>query len=369
MLFSSCSFINILNPPFDQFTKTKNKRNSTSTSVSLPSSSSSSTEPKDVPKENKVYNLQPSSSSSSSHPQQLLKSSASLNKNVSVVQQSSGVGNKVLGLKMKHQAKIPSFVRKDVGALTTKKKKILCETSASSSISVQPVVSGLNQHQVPRKKIKVSNASTAQPYLAQTKGDSINTTAIVTASCSVTSSTNLPTELANFFLNTEFNDSTDAPCCSKTMSYQKPSSPSSSCSTSSNSQLKITSFMPIKKHTKSKKMKFSKTTTATKKLGLKKQSKKLTATKTIALSSGGGSGGVGGGNGGVTSSEVVVDDVTQINVNIVSASSIPTSNSTLIASAGTSSTSKLLKKKKRTLKSETNLKRKKSRCCNKPLLH
>ena len=367
MLFTLCSFINLFNPPFNQFTKTKNKRNSTSTSVSLPSSSSSSTEPKDVPKENKVYNLQPSSSSS--HPQQLLKSSASLNKNVSVVQQSSGVGNKVLGLKMKHQAKIPSFVRKDVGALTTKKKKILCETSASSSISAQPVASVLNQHQVPRKKIKVSNASTAQPYLAQTKGDSVNTTAILTASCSVTSSTNLPTELANFFLNTEFNDSTDAPCCSKTMSYQKPSSPSSSCSTSSNGQLKITSFMPIKKHTKSKKMKFSKTTTTTKKLGLKKQSKKLTATKTIALSSGGGSGGVGGGNGGVTSSEVVVDDVTQINVNIVSASSIPTSNNTLIANAGTSSTSKLLKKKKRTLKSETNLKRKKSRCCNKPLLH
>lgn len=322
-----------------------------------------------MPKENKVYNLQPSSSSLS-HPQQLLKSSVSLNKNVSVVQQLTGVGNKVLGMKMKHQAKIPSFVRKDVGSLTTKKKKILCETSASSSISVQPVASGLNQHQVPRKKIKVSNASTAQPYLAQTKGDSVNTTAILTASCSVTSSTNLPTELANFFLNTEFNDSTDAPCCSKTMSYQKPSSPSSSCSTSSNGQMKITSFMPIKKHSlKSKKMKFSKTTTATKKLGLKKQSKKLTATKTIALSSGGGSGGVGGGNGGVTNSEVVVDDVTQINVNIVSASSTPTNNSTLIASAGTSSTSKLLKKKKRTLKSETNLKRKKSRCCNKPLLH
>ncbi|CAO1366248.1 unnamed protein product [Diamesa serratosioi] len=354
------------------FTKTKNKRNSTSASVSQPSSSSSSTEPKDVPKENKVYNLQPSSSSSSSsHPQKLLKSSGSLNNNVTVVQQSSGVGNKMLGLKMKHQAKIPSFVRKDVAALTMKKKKILCETSGSSTISVQPVAVGLNQNQVPRKKIKVSNASTAQPYLAQTKGDSVNTTAIISANCSVTSSTNLPTELANFFLNTEFNDSTDAPCCSKTMSYQtKPSSPSSSCSTSSNGQLKITSFMPIKKHTKSKKMKFSKTTTATKKLGLKKQSKKLmTATKTIALSGGGGSGAVGGGNGGVTSSEVVVDDVTQINVNIVNTSSIPTSNSTLISSAGTSSTSKLLKKKKRTLKSETNLKRKKSRCCNKPLLH
>ena len=263
---------------------------------------------------------------------------------------------------MKHQAKIPSFVRKDVGALTIKKKKILCETTASSTISAQPVASLINQNQVPRKKIKVSNASIVQPYLAQTKGDSVNTSAVITASCSVTSSTNLPTELANFFLNTEFNDSTDAPCCSKTMSYQKPSSPSSSCSTSSNGQMKITSFMPIKKHTKSKKMKFSKTTTATKKLGLKKQSKKLTATKTIALSG-------SGGNGGVTSSEVIVDDVTQINLNIASANSIPTSNSTLVTSAGTSSTSKLLKKKKRTLKSETNLKRKKSRCCNKPLLH
>jgi hypothetical protein len=176
-------------------------------------------------KENKATSLTNGSASSSS--QQLTKS------------QSFSQTPKILGTKMKPIGKVQAFGKKDVNLLNSaKKKKVLCEASTSAS---SVVGTGL-VNQIPRKKIKVSNLN------INIKGE--------TAS----SSTQSDSQLAKYFLtSSKALDEEMIPCCSKYQGNMKaPSSPSGSSTGSSNSgsQVKITSFLPIKKMTKSRKLKF-----------------------------------------------------------------------------------------------------------------
>lgn len=229
---------------------------------------------------------------------------------------------------MKSSGKIQAFGKKDVNALpAAKKKKVLEVVNATTGSVMSAQVPPVNQ--IPRKKIKVSNSvSGPATFIHQVKGDA--TTSVTTPAPP------LENQLTDFLLNSDSLDDEMVPCCSttKTISsiiYQKssPSSPSGS-STSSNvsGQIKITSFMSIKK---SKKLKFGKPTS---KIG--KKLKKLTP---------------------MTSTE----DCPSTSQNVTSLSLDSTSQ------AATGSSSKLIvKKKKRTL-SDASLKRKKLRA--KPLLH
>jgi len=133
-----------------------------------------------------------SSSSQNSHPQ-AMKSQIS-----SVL--------KVTPANKSGSSKIPTFLKKDS---LVNKKKILRENITTALVN-----------QIPHKKIRVSSSSSSNPINSNTDKES--------SSCYV-------------------NDS-EMPCCSRsTFIYQKaPSSPSSS-SSSSNGQMKITTFMPIKK--------------------------------------------------------------------------------------------------------------------------
>lgn len=256
---------------------------------------------------------------------------------------------KVLAGKIKH-SKLQSFSKKD-SVLASK---------------------DYHQNQVPRKKIKVSAASTStvnnQPPSAVVKSADFakadclaSTSTLAHASPFAESQT-----FTSFYVDVGMYGDDSMPGCSTSskqdsFSYQKSPSPSSSdsCSSSvpaSTSQMKITSFLPVKKHAKPKKMKFGKATS----MGAKKSAKKLL--KPI---------------GNLTNSVNNLNSLNTISVNNVSTpapdelelSVDETTVSTSIASVSlvgnSSRSSKLLKKKKRTLKTE--VKRKKIR--GKPLLH
>lgn len=142
---------------------------------------------------------------------------------------------------MKPIGKVQAFGKKDVNLLNSaKKKKVLCEasTSATSAAGISLV------NQIPRKKIKVSNLNINMGI----KGEATNST----QPCDL--------QLAKYFLTpSKTLDDEMIPCCSKYQaSLKAPSSPSGSSSASSNagSQIKITSFLPIKKMTKVRKLKF-----------------------------------------------------------------------------------------------------------------
>jgi hypothetical protein len=173
-------------------------------------------------KENKV-SLQTNSSTPSG--QQLTKSQSFLQ------------APKILGTKMKPTGKIQAFGKKDVNLMSlTKKKKVLCEASTTSTSTAS--VGLVNQ--IPRKKIKVSNLNII-------KGEAS------------TNSTTSESQMKYFLTSSKTLDEEMIPCCSKYQSNLKaPPSPSSSStgSTNSGSQVKITSFLPIKKMTKSRKLKF-----------------------------------------------------------------------------------------------------------------
>lgn len=229
-------------------------------------------------------------------------------------------GTKVLGTKIKAVGKVQAFSKKDVNVLSSaKKKKVLCDATTS----VASTVAGTGHvNQIPRKKIKVSNVTASiGGSNAFMKGDA-------TSSSLITSSTQ-PSEheLTNFFLTSAKTlDEEMTPCCSKNISSFLKAPPSPSGSTSSG-QIKITSFLPMKKLTKTRKLKFGKPLT---RIGGKNLKKSLSMIGSV-------------------------EDVE---------SNVALSLDTASTSQALSPSSKLLKKKKRSLKSE----RKKSRS-QKPLLH
>jgi hypothetical protein len=228
----------------------------------------------------------------------------------------------LLGAKIKPVTKVQAFSKKDVNVLTaSKKKKVLCEASLTGTASAGPTVSAGLANQIPRKKIKVTNVNVnLGGSNAFMKGESSSN--IITSSSQA-----VENELTNFFLSsTKAMDDEMIPCCSKTISsfLKAPSSPSGS---TSSGQMKITNFLPIKKLTKTRKLKFGKPTARIGGKSLKKLS-------------------------GLMSS---VDD---------GETSVPLALDTASTSQAHSPSSNLLKKKKRSLKSE----RKKSRS-QKPLLH
>lgn len=253
-------------------------------------------------KENKI------SSPSNSAPSHI-----SLNQQVSKAQTS---GSKVLGTKIKPIGKVQAFSKKDVNVLgSAKKKKVLCEASLSGSTTAAAVAAGL-VNQIPRKKIKVSGVNVN--IGGNMKGD--------TASSSMLTSSAQPSEheLTSFYLNSAKSiDEEMIPCCSKNISsfMKAPSSPTGSASSA---QMKITSFLPIKKLAKTRKLKFGK------RIGSKGSLKKLNSLSSV--------------------------DESEANVAL--------SLDNASTSQAHSPSNKLLKKKKRSLKSE----RKKSRS-QKPLLH
>lgn len=230
----------------------------------------------------------------------------------------SQVSSKVLGTKIKPIGKIQAFSKKDVNVLTSaKKKKVLCD--ATTSVTSTTGAGLVNQ--IPRKKIKVSNAGNISGSSAFMKGDATSSSLIAS---SVQPSEN---ELSNFFLSsTKTMDDEMIPCCSKNVSsfLKAPASPTGS---TSSGQIKITNFLPIKKLTKTRKIKFGKPLTRPRTIGGKSLKKLISS----------------------------VDHAE---------SSVPLSLDIASTSQALSPSSKLLKKKKRSLKSE----RKKSRS-QKPLLH
>lgn len=252
-------------------------------------------------KENKI------SSPSNSTPSHI-----SLNQQVSKAQ---STGSKVLGTKIKPIGKVQAFSKKDVNVLgSAKKKKVLCEASLSGSTAAAAVTAGL-VNQIPRKKIKVSGVNV---NIGAMKGDA--------GSSSLITSSTQPSEheLTNFYMNSAKSiDDKMIPCCSKNISsfLKAPSSPTGSASSA---QMKITSFLPIKKLAKTRKLKFGK------RIGSKGSLKKLNSLSSV--------------------------DESEANVAL--------SLDTASTSQAHSPSNKLLKKKKRSLKSE----RKKSRS-QKPLLH
>jgi hypothetical protein len=212
-----------------QFTKANKKRQTT---LTLPAQSTV----QDMLKENKVTSLLNSSQSS-----QLLTKTQSLSQ-----------GPKILGTKTKPIGKIQAFSKKDINLTSAKKKKVLCEATSTTGTATG---TGL-VNQIPRKKIKVSNLN----INLSLKGE--------TASIVHTSAQNPDSQLAKYFLtSTKTLDDEMIPCCSKFLT-KAPSSPSGSSSGSTNSgnQVKITSFLPIKKMTKNRKLKFS----SRPRIGLKK---------------------------------------------------------------------------------------------------
>lgn len=243
-----------------------------------------------MPKENKVSS--PSSSHSQSKSQNLSQTA------------------KVLGTKIKPIGKIQSFSKKESILSSLKKKKVLCETSLTATTS--STVSGSNLvNQIPRKKIKVSSLNVSIACSSSfMKGESTS------SSLNVSTTDPLKSELSNFILST-------AKSLDEEMVLKAPSSPSGS--SNSSSQLKITSFLPLKKLIKKKKLKFRKPTA---RIGCLEGVKKVKSS---------------------------VDDTEPGHTHSLEAAS---------TSHALSQSSKLLKKKKRSLKSE----RKKSRS-QKPLLH
>lgn len=196
-----------------QFSKQNKKRQTTQ---SLPSTSSAL----EISKENKL-----STSSNSSQNGTQLKSKFP--------------GNKIASGSKSVLGKVQAFAKKDVNVLNSsnKKKKVLCDASSSlSSVQSSAVV---NVNQIPRKKIKVSNGSNGS-------GNGNSST---------------QASAADFFMATSKTiDDEMTPCCSKSIPAflsKAPTSPASSTSSNSTNggQVKITSFMPIKKHAKTKKLK------------------------------------------------------------------------------------------------------------------
>lgn len=167
-----------------------------------------------------VSNSSPSSSSA-------LNISKPQLKNIS----SSSTTTVTTGLK---SARVSAFMRKD--SIGLNKKKILRENvTASSALSNQHLHS--QYHQIPHKKIRVSSIASNS-----------NNANVVVAS-----------EKDSF--------DSELPCCSRSIPafsiYSKaPSSPSGSSSSSNSGQVKITSFMPLKKPSV---VKYSKPLGATKK--------------------------------------------------------------------------------------------------------
>lgn len=162
-------------------------------------------------------------------------------------------GSKVLATKIKPIGKIQAFSKKDVNVLSAKKKKVLCEASLTATTTATPTTA----NQIPRKKIKVSNVNVNMGGSSNTfmsKGDA--------SSSSLMPSSTLPeNELTSFFLNAAKTlDDDMMPCCSKNVSsfLKAPSSPSGA--STSSGQMKITNFLPIKKLTKTRKIKFGKPT-------------------------------------------------------------------------------------------------------------
>lgn len=280
-----------------QFTKASKKRQTT---LTQPAASA-----QDMLKENKASSP---SNSSSSH--------------ISSVQSVAKVQTltKVMGTKIKPIGKIQAFSKKDVNAqlLTSKKKKVLCEASLTATTSGTSAIGGGLLNQIPRKKIKVSNIGGGGN--STFKGDTSSTN-LITSSAPASEN-----DLTKFFLATAKMDDDMTPCCSKNLSsfLKAPSSPSGS-STASSGQVKITNFLPIKKLTKTRKLKFGKPAA---RIGGKSLKKLMNS----------------------------ADDGAP--------SSVALSLDTASTSQALSPSSKLLKKKKRSLKSE----RKKSRS-QKPLLH
>jgi hypothetical protein len=199
-----------------QFAKQNKKRQ---TILSQPSTSSA----QEISKENKLTLTTNSSQNSS----QLKSLGGKLSGN------KTATGSKsILG-------KVQAFAKKDVNVLNSsnKKKKVLCDASSSmSSVQGSAVV---NVNQIPRKKIKVSNGSNGNG-----NGNSSS-----------------QPSTADFFMSTSKNlDDEMIPCCSKSIPAfltKAPTSPASSTTSNSSNggQVKITSFMPIKKHAKTKKLK------------------------------------------------------------------------------------------------------------------
>lgn len=162
-------------------------------------------------------------------------------------------GSKVLATKIKPIGKIQAFSKKDVNVLSAKKKKVLCEASLTATTTATPTTA----NQIPRKKIKVSNVNVNMGGSSNTfmsKGDA--------SSSNLMPSSTLPeNELTSFFLNAAKTlDDDMMPCCSKNVSsfLKAPSSPSGA--STSSGQMKITNFLPIKKLTKTRKIKFGKPT-------------------------------------------------------------------------------------------------------------
>lgn len=221
---------------------------------------------------------------------------------------------------MKPIAKLQAFSKKDVNVLSSaKKKKVLCEASLTGASVPSTGVTSLS-NQIPRKKIKVSNLS-----VNMSGGSSFMKGESTSSNLNTSSSQPSENEISSFFLSSgKVLDEEMIPCCSKTVSsfHKAPSSPSGG--SNSSSQMKITNFLPIKKLTKTRKLKFG---TLSTRIGSK----------------------------GVKKLKSSVDDIDSGVTHL-----LDTANS----SQALSPSSKLLKKKKRSLKSE----RKKSRS-QKPLLH
>jgi hypothetical protein len=303
----------------------------------------------DVSKENKVLNsLHPNQlpssiagTSNTCQPEKLfkLKSSTLNNKNGECKAGTSGQ-SKIL--KIKHSKVIQNFSKKDSVVTTTKKKKILCETTAvTTSATTTSVKIAKEHHQVPRKKIKVSAQEPKPVKPASPTSESVDQTFF---------------DLDFVGTSNDLYGDDSIPCCSKSFIYHQQKSPSSlsnsSCSNSSQSnlnvqpstQLKMTNFLPVKKHQKLRKTKFGKECgKSCTKIGLKKQLKsKLKTSKTD-----------------LANDEFLLHD---------SLVETTTSQSSNVVTPPVVGATKILKKKKRILKTEnTSLKRKKSR--SKPLLH
>lgn len=222
---------------------------------------------------------------------------------------------------MKPIGKIQAFSKKDVNVLSSaKKKKVLCEASLIATTSLPSTGGSTLVNQIPRKKIKVSNLNVNLGGNSSfMKGESTS------SNLNASSSQSTENEISSFYLGSGKSlDDDMIPCCSKNVSslHKAPASPSGG--SNSSSQMKITNFLPIKKLTKTRKLKFGKPSARIGGKGLKK-----------LMSS--------------------VDEAE---------SSVVHSLDTASTSQALSPSSKLLKKKKRSLKSE----RKKSRS-QKPLLH
>lgn len=161
---------------------------------------SASTSIQDTSKENDC--IKPSSSSLINVPISIASSSSQNSHQQAMKSQISSV-LKVTPANKSGSSKIPTFLKKD-GLVN--KKKILRENVTTALVN-----------QIPHKKIRVSSSSNAM-------------------------SSNTEKEASSCYVN-----DSEMPCCSRYVYQKAPSSPSASSSSSSNGQMKITTFMPIKK--------------------------------------------------------------------------------------------------------------------------